>query len=200
MYYTIDLVTILQLLHEFQQSGILRAELSSGLAHLKQPCIIMIELLRGEMTACYVKDTRGQTLLAGQEAFQAASAAGKLLWVFDALPDQELLGGEQHFRSLPGPSIQTSPLNTGPLQTPSAVPVPKLPANFSRVPRVPKRLMQLNHAEISAWSRRHRQVYILVDGVRSVEKIAAMLSQPSQLVEEVLREIEVTGAITLEDF
>jgi hypothetical protein len=41
-------------------------------------------------------------------------------------------------------------------------------------------------------------VYVLIDGIRSAEKIAAMLSQPSQVIEEVLRELEVTGAIILD--
>jgi hypothetical protein len=82
--YTIDLVTILQMLREFRQTGTLRADLPSGLPRLKQPCFVITELVNGEMTACYVKDARGQILLSAQRAYQVISDAGKLNWVFCA--------------------------------------------------------------------------------------------------------------------
>lgn len=196
--YTIDLLTILQLLREFRRSGILRTEIPAGLARLKQPCFVVIELLRGEVIACHVKDSKGQTLLSEQNAFEAVSAAGKLNWVFDTVPEYELSGRQPRGRPLPG-SVQTSPLTTGPLQTPPALPVAPRTGNLPYRARVPRRLLQLSQAEVSAWPRKHRQVYVLIDGMRSVEKIAAMLSAPSQAVEEVLQEIQATGAIILEE-
>lgn len=192
--YTLDLVTILRLLREFQRSGILQTRLPSGLQDLKLPCVVVIELLRGEMTACHVKDIRGQTLLADQEAFEAISVMGKLNWTFEALPEHELLSRRRITGLLPAPSTH---LSAGPPQTPLAASTLERPAYFSHRPLVPRRLFSLNQHEINSWPRRHRQVYVLIDGVRSVEKIAAMLSQPPHMIEKILREIESVGVIVL---
>ena len=151
------------------------------------------------MTLCHAKDAKGQTLLSGQEAFRAISAAGKLNWIFDAVLEQELPGGQQSKQEFPGQAAPTSHLNPGFRQTSPSLPVPQWPVKFSQRSLVPQRLIALGYADINGWPRRHRQVYVLIDGVRSVEKIAAMLSQPSQLIEEVLREIQATGAIILQE-
>lgn len=194
--YTIDLVTILQLLREFRRSGILRTEIPAGLPRLKKPCFVVIELQRGEMAVCHIKDARGQTLLSGQEAFRAVAGAGKLNWVFDEHTGHELPG------ELPEPGPQGGfgePVSTkrGLLQVPPAAPPPLWSADSARHSLIPRRLLEFNPAALSGWPHRHRQVYILIDGTRSIGQIAAMLSQPPQLVEAVLREIQSTGAIAL---
>lgn len=167
---------------------------------MKKPCFVVIELLRGEMVSCQVKDAKGQTLLSGQEATKAVGAVGKLSWMFDAYTDQETPGSQP---AAPARSAlrNTDPLrNTGPLppfQTQPGLPVPQGFPNSARYTYVPRRLLELNAADMHAWPRRHRQVYVLVDGTRSIGQIAAMLSQPPQVIETVLREIQLTGAITL---
>ena len=214
--YTIDLAAILQLLRDFRRSGILQAQVPAGLARLKKPCVVVIELQHGEVVSCYIKDTKGQTLLSGQEAFQAVDAAGTLTWIFDVHEEQNIMGRQTGALNWPG---GTSHNNTDWLQTPPALPVPPRSSNpalpaamrssnpalpvpqYSAKPTphslIPRRLLELHPARISSWPRRHWQVYLLVDGTRCVEQIAAMLSQPPQLVEQVLREIQATGAITL---
>jgi|GEM_PF-1048027 hypothetical protein len=214
--YTIDLAAILQLLRDFRRSGMLRAEVSAGLARLKKPCVVILELQHGEVVSCHVKDTKGQTLLSGQEAFRAVDAAGTLTWIFDAHEGQNATGRQTGVLNWPG---GTSRNNSGWLQTPPALPVPPRPSNpvlpvpprssnpTLPVPQhpanpapyslIPRRLLELHPARISGWPRRHWQVYLLVDGTRCVEQIATMLSQPPQIVEQVLREIQATGAITL---
>lgn len=214
--YTIDLAAILQLLREFRRSGILQAQVPAGLARSKKPCVVVIELQLGEVVACHVKDTKGQTLLSGQEAFRAVDAAGTLTWIFDAHEEQNTTGRQTGVLNWPGGRPRN---NTGWLQTPPALPVPPRHSNpalpvpprhsnpampvpqYSANPApsslIPRRLLELHPARISGWPRRHWQVYLLVDGTRCVEQIAAMLSQPPQIVEQVLREIQATGAITL---
>lgn len=225
--YTIDLEAILQLLREFRRSGMLRTEAPAGLARLKKPCVVVIELQHGEVVSCHVKDTKGQTLLSGQEAFRAVDAAGTLTWIFDAHEEQSATGKQTGVLNWPG---GTSRNNSGWLQTPPALPVPPRPSNPALpvpprssnpvlpvplrssnpalpIPQpstnpapyslIPRRLLELHPARISGWPRRHWQVYLLVDGTRCVEQIAAMLSQPPRIVEQVLREIQATGAITL---
>ncbi|HET8840887.1 MAG TPA: hypothetical protein VFN35_05435, partial [Ktedonobacteraceae bacterium] len=119
--YTIDLTTILQLLREFRRTGILRAELSSGVRDLKQPCLAVIELLDGEVVTCHVKDTKGQTLFQDGEAYDAMASAGKQNWIFTILAEGELpsrQGGPS--RSSTGPFSRV----TGPIQMSPFVPVP----------------------------------------------------------------------------
>lgn len=195
MVYTIDLMTLLQLLREFRRTGILQAELSAGVRDLKQPCLAVIELLNGEVVTCHVKDTRGQTLFQDREAYEAVASAGKLNWVFNILAEEELPGRQgSSTRSLIGPFSRT----TGPIQMSPVLPGPPEQTRIARLERIPRHRVRLTYREVNAWPRRHRQVYILIDGVRNVEKIAAMLSQPAQIVEQVLREIEATGAILLD--
>jgi hypothetical protein len=197
--YTIDLATLLQLLREFRRSGLLRTEISSGLPRLKKPCFVIVELQRGEMIACHVKDSRGQTLLTGQDAIRAVSAAGKLNWVFDAMPEQALSGGQPNRNSLSGPLGQMPPLPPNRSQTSPTLPVPRWPADFTQRSLVPHRLIEMGPMDMNGWPRRHRQVYVLIDGIRNAEKIAAMLSLPALFVEEVLREIQSIGAIVLRE-
>ncbi len=179
--YTLDLVTILRLLHEFRKSGILRAELATGVAQFKQPCVVIIELLAGEMLVCQVKEARGQNLLVGQDAYDTVAGLGKINWTFTILAEEELPSRRQ-----------TGKLGSGSLP---AVTPQRGTDNLFLSLRVPRRLVDLNNAGINPLPRRYRQVYILIDGIRNRDKIAAMLSQPAQLVEEVLREMETAGII-----
>lgn len=186
--YTLDLVTLLRLLSEFRRTGILQAELSAGLPQIKKPCLAVVELLDGEMVACQVKEARGQTLLTDQEAYETVATQGKLNWDFRALPAEDLPSKRQEAK-----------LSSGLFPTPKALTGPLWAVGFSLRSWVPQRVLRLNNSEINTWPRRYRQVYILIDGVRDVEKIAAMLSQPVQFVEEVLREMQATGTILLQE-
>lgn len=69
---------------------------------------------------------------------------------------------------------------------------------FSAVPRV---IANLSPAVLHNLSRRQRRVLVLVDGTRSVEKIAALLfstPQDTLIALELLQELEMMGLITLE--
>lgn len=205
--YTLDLPTMLRLLRDFQRSGILRTEIPAGLPRLKTPCLVMIELRLGEMTACHVKDDKGHILLAGQEAFKAITAAGNLKWAFEELPEHALAstpGANQSswevarsdsFKTVP--PMRTTSSMTGPLNTPPALPVPRWSDTVAQQTLLPRRLMELTPLLMHDWPRRYRQVYVLIDGVRDSAKIASILNQPVQSVEQILREIQSTGAISL---
>ncbi len=181
--YTIDLATILQLLREFRRNGILQAELPSGLPRLKQPCQVVIELVEGEVSSAFVKNTKGQTLLMNVEALQAVATLGKLSWVFN--------------------QSSTSP---APSALPAASAPQKHPSQFSStqpqmlaIPRspVPRRRLYISPEELNRWPLRHRQVFVLIDGERNREKIAAILNLPIPLVAGVLQELQSLGIIEL---
>lgn len=71
-------------------------------------------------------------------------------------------------------------------------------ASSSSSPRVPQRLMQAEQRLLPSLSRKQRQVFALVDGTRSAERIAAILCQSIEVVVEVMHELEAMGMITLE--
>lgn len=64
-------------------------------------------------------------------------------------------------------------------------------------PWVPHRSRQVEQRVLPSLSRKQRQVFALVDGTRSAERIAAILCQPVEAVVEVLRDLETMGMITL---
>jgi hypothetical protein len=63
---------------------------------------------------------------------------------------------------------------------------------------VPRRFRQVEQRAILSLSRKQRQVFALVDGTRSIEKIAVILRQPVEVVTKALYELETMGVITLE--
>jgi len=50
---------------------------------------------------------------------------------------------------------------------------------------------------VPSLSRKQRQVFALVDGTRSAERIAAILRQPVEVVVKVLHDLETMGVIKL---
>ena len=71
-------------------------------------------------------------------------------------------------------------------------------AVLSSSPRVPQRFRQVEQRMILSLSRKQRQVFALVDGTRSAERIAAILRQPAEVVVGVLHDLEAMGVITPE--
>lgn len=59
----------------------------------------------------------------------------------------------------------------------------------------PQRIVQAEQGVISSWPRKHRQIFALADGKRSIEKIAAMLKQPPSVVEEIVNDLQSLGVI-----
>lgn len=65
---------------------------------------------------------------------------------------------------------------------------PQVPAPLKTL--VPHRLMNLSQEEINRWPLRHRQVFVLIDGQRSRERIATILVLPLSVVSNVLQELQ----------
>jgi hypothetical protein len=162
--YTIDLATILQLLHEFRRNGILQAELPSGVIGFKEPCQALIELAEGEVVSCYIKSANGRTILASEDGLSVLSDLGTLNWLFT--PRQEL----------PAPGSRDSSMSIPVVRPMTSVPSPV----------IPRRIVHVGQEDLNAWPRKYRRVFVLIDGERSAEKIAAILSLPPGGVEEVL--------------
>jgi hypothetical protein len=128
-----------------------------------------LALSQGQLTSCQVlQSADGQLLLSESAALQWLVSQGGHSW--DQVHDPPRL-------MLPA------------RHTPQAE--PPLPD------AVPQRVAALEPAESSTWSRKQRQVFGLVDGTRSIERIAMILRQPLDLVQDMVRDLQGRGAITV---
>src|SRR5205085_9605331 len=59
----------------------------------------------------------------------------------------------------------------------------------------PQRSVQAEQGVISSWPRKHRQIFALVDGKRSVGQIATMLKLPPSVVEAIVNDLQSLGVI-----
>lgn len=192
----LDLETLLALLEEMRQNGILFTNLPPGLLGQKTGCQVRIDLVEGKVVYCHIEDSTGQIhILDNDKAFSSLYGLGTLKWYVETgLPD------------VPPPAdTNSSPLrampsvNTGPLPTFS--PYDTVPLqNISSI--VPRKVINVESSALRRLSRSQRRVLILVDGTRSVEKIASMLYSSSedniQTVLRTLRELEMLRLITMD--
>ncbi len=165
--YAHDLESLFQLL--IGQSGILHLEPAedAGNGELWHAYLL---LAKGGVMTCDVRSKgNGRVLLSGSEAMAWLASAGSLSW------------------SLEGPFQSSQPF-----AAPLALHVQRV---RSLGLLIPQRTGQGEEAVMLSWSRKQRQVFALVDGVRSIQRIAAMLSQPHEVVEGVLNALQSMGVI-----
>ena len=63
---------------------------------------------------------------------------------------------------------------------------------------VPRRLAASEQGGVHMWSRKQRQVFGLVDGKRSIERIAMLLRQPPGMVEDIVYDLQSSGVIAVD--
>ena len=134
-----------------------------------EPWQAQITLSQGQVTSSQVlQSADGQHLLTDSAALQWLASQGSSSW------DQ----------------VSNSPR--------LVLPTRRAPQEESLMPEaVPQRLEALELAESRMWSRKQRQVFGLIDGTRSIERIAMILRQPLDLVQYLVRDLQARGAITV---
>ena len=138
-------------------------------AETGEPWQAQLTFSEGQVISCRVHQSAdGQLLLRDGVALQWLASQGSLSWHQPGTPARLLLPASH---------------------TPRADPF--LPG------AVPHRLAVLGPAERGAWSRKHRQIFGLIDGTRSIERIAMMLRQPLDLVQDLVRDLQAQGAVTV---
>jgi len=206
--YDLDLETLLSLLEEMRQSGILITNVPSGFLGQKNGCQVRIDLIEGKIAYCHIEDSEGRIhVLGNNKAFSLLYGMGTLEWYLEtrlpetpittdtspALPSTKLPAVTRPLPStkLPavtGPHPGVSPYSTVPMWSISAV--------------VPRKTVPIEPRTLQTLSRNQRRVLVLVDGTRSVEKIASILYSSSQdnvqAVLKTLRELESLRLITME--
>jgi hypothetical protein len=87
MDFTLDFQTIQQVMQAHHRTGWLFAEAPSGVAGIREPCRIEINVIEGKITSCALISRSGQHI-AGNQAAAALSRLGRLRWTFT--PDVEV--------------------------------------------------------------------------------------------------------------
>ncbi|HEY3993893.1 MAG TPA: hypothetical protein VGM01_13585 [Ktedonobacteraceae bacterium] len=187
----LDLATILQ---KFRQNGELSADLPAKKLGNKAPWKAQLRVDEGLVTSCQILDQRGSIVHSGEPALEALYKLGPLHW--EIAPD--LLDGSSKLPTLnqtrkSGP-LAVPPANTIPAPVPASV-----PDSSSADTPVPYRLLTVTLKQMNQtqWPRDYRLVYILIDGIRTTEKIANMLAMPLADVEQILRELQVMRIIDI---
>lgn len=177
--YILDLETLLTLLQEVEQNGRLSTTLPSGIPGIKERCQARVDLQEGKIIFCQIEGRYGQVFARGSQALQLLSRLG---------PQEWQLVDIQQLESLPVPTtVQRPPQNQRLLYTSTLV---------------PQRITFIEQHTLNRLPLRHRQVLNLVDGMRSVERITAILfsstdAQVLQQVGEILQELEAMKVITV---
>jgi hypothetical protein len=134
-----------------------------------EPWQAQLTLSKGQVTSCQVLQSAD-----GQLLFRDSAA---LLWLASQ--------GSQSWNQVDGPARLVLPTRRTP-QTEPLIPE-----------AVPQKLEALELAESRTWSRKQRQVFGLIDGTRSIERIAMILRQPPDLVQALVHDLQARGAITV---
>ncbi len=177
--YILDLETLLSLLEEVGQSGTLSTELPTGLPGFKEYCWARVDLQEGKIVFCQIEGRHGRILASGRQALQLVSNLGSREW-----------------RLVEAPSLR--PLSLSPVER-----SPRSQRSLPASSLVPQQVRLIDRSSLNRLPRRHRQVLSLIDGTRSIERIAALLhssgdGQAIQQVEEIVQELKALGVITIE--
>ena len=179
--YKIDLATLLQLFEEFQRSGVFTAEIPRGTLGLKEPGLERVEVINGMVVNCVILGRDGRYLASGTDALRKLHQMGGLKWQMNA-----------NTQKGSSPVVETSPLRSF---SPSQLPMPRVTGNLSFHMLIPMRTTMMEQGMMNRLTPVQRRVLVLVDGTRSVAKIAALLSVRAEIVQGTLRELEAMGLI-----
>ncbi len=182
--YELDLAAMIQLLQEFRQNVTLQTELRN-INGMKGSFPVQIELFEGNLVACWIKSSTNQILYTNNEALQLLQSMGKLTWILNV-----------HKGMSSSSSVFQEP-QSRPIQPMLALPAPSrvLASPVKRIP-IPRRTIQVSQGQINTWPRRHRMIYVLIDGKKNVQQIATILSLPNHIVERVLTDFQSIRIIT----
>jgi hypothetical protein len=169
--YNSTFTELMQMLKETQKNWVVKLETDD--IGSEKPWRAQLSYINGKVTTCRVWHKRdGRSLFTDGEAIRWLISLPQFTWTPEALTLQPQ-------QALPQANSGTQALLSSP-------------------PRVPQRIRQTEQWVIRSWPLKQRHVFALVDGDRSVDKIAAMLRQPVEVVVEILHELEAMGVMTLE--
>lgn len=169
----------------YQQTGLLSAEVPSGVGRLREPCRIEVNVASGLISLCAIVGSSGRSLM-GKEAIQELSRLGRLNWTFTPREEESVT-------PLKGEIVTPQP--KGEVVTPQPTPRSLVPEEGYLLPR---RIVYLEQSQMRNFPRLHRGVFALADGTKNTAKIAEILSVSPDIVEKALSDLRVMGVIAFE--
>jgi hypothetical protein len=167
--YTSTFTELVQILNETQKNWVVNIETEESGS--EKPWQAELSFVDGIVAVCHVwRKADGRSLLTDRKAIHWLTNLPSLRWTLEGPTPQQAL--PQAFNGSQ--------------------------AVLSSSPQVPQRFRQVEQGVIPSLSRKQRQVFALVDGTRSAERIAAILRQPVEVVVRVLDDLQAMGMITLE--
>jgi hypothetical protein len=178
---SVGLAFSLKLFHHYRGSGILQAKVhrvpgvqGQGMAYL--------HLTQGTVVACYIDDLRGQRYhFAPDVLCRIDKEKGPFEWTFQTLP-------------LPQAPDAASP------ETPQPQPTLTSPSSFSDT-CIPKVVASLSWEPLNHWTLAQKQIlytiWRFIDGKRSIREIKASVALSPEVVNEVMRTLEVLHVIAI---
>jgi hypothetical protein len=191
MYY-LDFTTILQLLKEFQCSGVLETELPKGIVNTHEPCRLQCKLLQGEITGYHIIAGFGEMIVVDEDVLRQVETLGPLEWTFGPWKG-----------SSASPMKYSDHTSSSPALTSSISPFLAHQPYVNFLALVPHRLATREHSSLRALTRRQRRVLALVDGRRNVGQIASLLfgsstiERAAEVVLILLQNLEARNLIVL---
>ena len=168
--YRTDLATMVGIL--FQQSIELRAEVSQ-VDGIEGPSLVRVVVMKGNIVACSI-EKQGGAAISGDMALRIVDRLGALEWIHTPLEKREL--------ALPMPQTAS------PADTPAAEILPS---------SIPIRVGLVEQHKPDTWPRTQRLVFNLVDGNKSVQRIAQLLAKPCEVVQKILYILYANDIIVL---
>jgi hypothetical protein len=167
--YSLEYKMILQVLRQLGSSGEFHADLSPQAA-LRDGGYVVLRVQNGNVLSCFIFNRNGQKLYHDAEAHILLPKFGVLDWqLVSSAPAKPAM-----------PKHTTGVLGAKTVQRGEGfIPQRRM---------VPPDLMR-------TWSTLERYVYSLVDGTRTVEQIATLLSRPKQIIEQIVHNFELSGVI-----
>jgi len=167
-HYLLPLEAIVEAMKNFPEIVSLQAQLSSVPNLTREACIAEVTVGQGRLHSCAITTPTGQYLLQQKEAYTIIQQYGDLEWSLHTTTPLPM-------QERPPPR-QMSPPSSG---KPSRC-VPTL---------TPVQTRTLQHM--------HKNVFALVDGVKTVEHIARLLTKSPQEVQHILRDLQEMHLVTL---
>jgi hypothetical protein len=88
--YTLNFETIRQAMQAHQKTGSLHALIPTGVASLREPCHIEINIVAGAIISCTITGKKSRGYLTGEKAIRELYGIGQVSWTFT--PQREIVG------------------------------------------------------------------------------------------------------------
>lgn len=166
--YQLDLKTMVFLLQAHAHTGLLRAQLPTGVVEQRDAHAVTLTVVKGLLVSCAITDKESFPSITGDQALNALTHVGPLNWTLTLQLSSSLL---------PPLSSQASGRSRN---------------------AIPRRLVEPQAAHLRALTRTQRLVFSLIDGKNSVTYIAYLLALSLTRVEQAIRELYQMKFLTLD--